>query len=151
MNNDGKEHYIFYLQYTKEIPATFFSLGTVLKNFGITLVPITTHELVNLARPKKQFVISATADLNSFKALTRVRKSFLDFALVSQKFCLFDISSFGKISISYKLEKNQSYFYYPLPMTFNQMAANIASHYFSQSGTISRWPGGKRAKLPPIV
>lgn len=151
MSNAGKEHYIFYLQYTKEVTNTFFSLAVVLKNFGITLIPITTLELVNLARPKKQFVITATADLNSLNGLTKVRKSFLDFALINQKFCLFDISSFGKISISYKLEKGQSYFHFPLPMTFNQMGRQIASHYFSKVGVVKRWPGGNRARLPSMV
>jgi len=151
MKRDGKEHYIFYIQYTKSLPTTFFSLGEVLKKFDITLIPIMPNELANMAKSKKQYVISITADINSFKGLQNLRKSILDFGLVNQKFCLFDVSSFGKISISYKLEKNHSYFHYALPMSFKEIATNIASHYYSQLGTVKRWPGGTRAKLPPVA
>lgn len=151
MRRDGKEHYIFYIQYTKTLPVTFFSLGEVLKKFNITLIPILPGEMASMAKAKKQFAISITADLTSHKGLETIRKSFLDFALVHQKFCLFDVSSFGKISIAYKLEKNHSYFHYALPMTFNQMAKSIATHYYSQIGAVKSWPGGKRAKLPPMA
>ncbi len=151
MKRDGKEHYIFYIQYSKNLPTTFFSLGEILKKFDITLIPIMPGELANMAKSKKQFVISITADINSFKGLQSLRKSILDFGLVNQKFCLFDVSSFGKISISYKLEKNHSYFHYALPMSFKEIATNIASHYYSQLGTVKRWPGGTRAKLPALA
>lgn len=151
MNGDNQEHYIFYLQYTKNLPQTFFALGQALKKLNITLIPVTPRELVNIAKSKKQFVISITADLTSLRGLEATRRSFLDFALVNQKFCMFDVSSFGKISISYKLEKNRSYFHYGLPMSFKNIASNIASHYFSELGTVKRWPGGSRAKLPAMV
>lgn len=151
MNRDSKDHYIFYLQYTVNLPRTFFIMAEVFKKFNISLIPVRPGELSALAKSKKQFVISATADLTSQKGLEVARKSFLDFAMLNQKFCLFDISSFGKISISYKLEKNQTYFHFPLPMTFNEIAANVASYYFSQAGTVKTWPGGKRAKLPPTA
>ena len=151
MNSDDQEHYIFYVQYTNSLPQTFFALGQVLKKFNITLVPVAPRELANVAKAKKQFIISITADLTSLKGLQSTRRSFLDFALVNQKFCLFDVSSFGKIPISYKLEKNRSYFHYALPMSFNNIATNIASHYFSELGTVKRWPGGSRAKLPAMA
>jgi hypothetical protein len=151
MKSDDQKHYIFYVQYTKKLPQTFFALGQVLQKFNLTLVPVSPRELINVAKAQKQFIISITADLTSLKGLESTRRSFLDFALVNQKFCLFDVTSFGKISISYKLEKNRSYLHYALPMSFNNIASNIASHYFSELGTVKRWPGGSRAKLPAMA
>jgi hypothetical protein len=151
MKRDQNDHYIFYLQYTVNLPKTFFILSEIFKKFSISLIPVRPAELANFASSKKQYVLSTTADLTSQKGLEKVRKNFLDFALLNQKFCLYDVSSFGKISISYKLEKNHSYFHYPLPMTFNEIVANVATSYFSHSGAVKSWPGGKRAKLPPMA
>jgi len=142
------ETFIFFLRLTGNLPPFFFHLGQEFLRFNITLIPVSLVELVQLSKGGgSSHVIVVVNNLQSYKVFLNYRKKFLDFALLSSKFFLSDISSFEEIQIDNKVRKNKSYGHFRLPMSVEAITMKISTSYYSQNGSIKKWPGGNRVKL----
>ena len=142
------EKHIFFLKYSKDLPMEFFYLSNELSAYGVKLIPIKAQELSILMDNSKIFVINLDNTLATHAQSLRYRKQFLEYAVLNRRVVLFDISSFGKFSCSYRAESNKNYFHFPLPDTIDEISKNVAVAYFKDSQQSRLWPGGKRAKLP---
>src|SRR5690606_40666469 len=88
--------HIFFLNYNDQLPRAFVHRSTHLAANGIQLVPVSPADLVALARPHKQFVMSLIPDMTTHARHQAFRKQYLDFALKNKKFRLFEISTFAE-------------------------------------------------------
>jgi hypothetical protein len=146
INRDG--HYIFFLQTSSKITKDLIHLAAEFKKWKIDLIPIRPKGLIELAKGKRQHVIILNKNITVNKEFSYFRKKYFDFALIKRNFALYDVSSFGKISIAYKLERDETYHHIPLPTELPKLVAKISTSYYESSGEAQSWPGGKKSKLP---
>jgi hypothetical protein len=148
--NNTTQTYLFFLQLADELPDFFFSIAEQLSQYNICLVPVRAKELSELSSGVKQHVVTFVPNFDSLKRLCEIRKRYLDFALSSSKFVLYDISSFGPISIAHKLHRLKNYNHYYLPVGTKAVAAQILTNVYEERKIAKKWPGGRRAKLPVL-
>ncbi|MBT3585912.1 MAG: hypothetical protein HN509_13480 [Halobacteriovoraceae bacterium] len=150
MEKSSSDNYIFFLKLSPKLPSWYFTMSTIFSHFNIKLLPITLADLskINANSGKMQYIISLTPDMASYQVFSRFREKYLDFALKNNRFCLFDISSFGKIDLAYKIEKKKTYFYFQLPLEIGRICASITEAYFHHANDHQIWPGGRKSKLP---
>lgn len=113
------------------------------------MVPIKAGELNELLNGTRKYLIVVCRDMQTQKSFERFRANFLDYTLLSNKVCLFHITSYSRIHIAHKVEQTYSYFYNKLPIGFKEVSKFIAFTFFKQIRVDRKWPGGKRSKLPP--
>ena len=144
----GKQHYIFFLQLTSQLPQVFIYLAEEFKVWGIDLIPVNYAELVDITKGAKKHVMIYTPDLYSAKKLIVARKTIVDHLVHNKRVCLHHLTSFARISYSYQHDRMQSYFCYQMPIKAKECATLVAKQYYEECMTQNQWPGGTRAKVP---
>ena len=142
------ENYIFFLRLSSELPDYFYKISEFLNEWGIALIPVTPKELLSYAKGQRKLVLNISDKLGTYKSFLGVRKTYLDFALKSNKLFLVDISSFSQIALNYKIKNKGNYIYIKLPVCMKFLAKTIAYHFYRENEFVKRWPGGKQAQLP---
>ena len=145
-----QEVYIYFLRLEGELPWYFFKMANYLGDYSVTLVPVTVNELADLAQGNKQYVFTACVNLTQHQILKRIRQKYLDFTLLNKTFCLYHLSSFQEFDIAAKARYNKCYEFYPLPSDMKDIAYDIALRMYEENNESTSWPGGRRAKLPPM-
>lgn len=145
---DETQNYIYYLRLSAELPEHYIKLAMVLKEWKISLVPVTPHELLQIGDKSRMYVLGVSENINTQRTLKRFREVYLDLALLSRKVCYFDANSFAPINIAHKLERSKSYYHFALPISFKELVKNIVVAYYNEKKVSQTWPGGKRSKLP---
>jgi hypothetical protein len=145
---DETQNYIYYLRLSGDLPEHYIKLATVLKEWKISLIPVTPSELLKIGDKSRMFVLAVSDNVGAQRTLTRFREVYLDLALLSRKVCFFDANSFAPINIAHKLERSKSYYHFALPISFKDLVKNIVVAYYNEKQVSQSWPGGKRAKLP---
>jgi hypothetical protein len=143
--------YIFFLRLDDALPEDYFHLANYFKQYCISLIPVTAKQLVEMSTSNREYVLSLNTNLTSDSIFKRFQKKFLNFSLLSRKFYLFDLSSFSKIEIAPKAEYAKSYKHYPLPVDLEDTVIDIALAIYEDREKKQIWPGGRRAKLPPLA
>ncbi len=146
----SSENYILFLKLTDDIPECFYHLSNNLSNLDVSLIPIEARDLGRLASSQMQHLMVFIPDLQSFNRFQKLRKQFLDFALIGKKFCLFEMSSFAPIDIASRLKRLNMYHHFKLPILLEQVLRPVALAFYQQSCDTQKWPGGRRATLPVI-
>lgn len=145
------QEFIFYLQLSEQLPPSFFSLAEKLSRYEISLVPVRGQDLMNFNESSRHYLIAQVTDLASHTQFRDLRRRFLDVALLNKRFFLFHLSSFGPVVMADKVERLNTYYHYPLPLTFNLLGRSIAGLYYREKKQFQRWPGGRRGRLPSLV
>lgn len=150
MNKKNYQKYIYFLQLTPALPEEFFKFAAHFKRWEIDLIPVEANKIAEITTSQKQFIIALNKDFTSIDNFEVVREKFLNFALKREVFTLFDISSFGKMDGYQNYEKKGSYVYLPLPGKYKDFCKRMAAEYYIKREQKGVWPGGRRAKLPPL-
>jgi hypothetical protein len=142
-------NHIFYLKYGNHLPEDYFHFSRFFSYWNITLVPVTPKELINMSvNNNRQYILSSVTDLKKRHLFNQLRDKWLDFALLSKRYCLYDVSSFGKFETAYQVERIKMYHHFKIPINMEEIVQTIAVAYFEDKNREKTWPGGKRAKLP---
>lgn len=142
--------YVYYLQLQQKSDESYFQLAASMRDVGITLVPVFCHELDHFIKNGTIPLIVLTDNIEKQRQFSRFRKSYLDFALRSQKITLFHLNSFAKITNLYEQERKGLYHQMSLPLSVSDVAEKIVINYFSKMSKEKTWPGGRRATLNGI-
>lgn len=145
---NGAQSHIFYLNYSGQLPAHYFHLSRMLTSYGVTLVPVTPKELTALTSPRKQFVLALIPSMAAIGKHMAFRRQYLDFALKTRKFQLFEVSTFAEAEELAPLKRLECYDYTKLPVSLEFLARKLVVAVMSKEFDAKAWPGGKRAKLP---
>lgn len=150
--NLNEPKYLFFLQLSQRLPDSYFRLAAYLIDYDVTLVPIYLNDLLKISvndfRPSILMLNNSLESNNNYQIY---RKKFLDFALQTNKYVIYEISSFSPNPNSYKVRKNEYYNYYQLPIEIEYLASEIARIAYKHSSVKSAWPGGKNFRLPNQV
>lgn len=145
------QEFIFYLQLTDELPQSFFALAEHLSRYEVTLVPVSPNDLTSFNEGSKHYLVAQITDLASYNRFREFRRRFLDVALLNRRFFLFHLSSFGPVVMADKVERLNTYYHYPMPLSYKLLGRSIAGLYYREKKQFQRWPGGRRSRLPSQV
>ena len=140
--------HIFYLNYAEKLPSTFIHLSTRLSVYGIQLVPVSPKDLTGLTKPTKQFVLAFLPDMATHTKHLAFRSKYLDFAMKTKKFRLFEASSFNEAEDLALARRLECYDHLRLPLTVDDIVRHMAVAVMTEEFDTKSWPGGRRAKLP---
>ena len=143
-------HHIFYLQLADTLPKAYFYIRQEFAENGITLVPIRFSDLREIASNKKSHVLVILQDMQSKSRFERIKRRYLEIAVKNRQIILHEVSSFSPSIDLHKGNRIKSYFHYTLPNSILKIANQISYSYANDKLNISKWPGGKRAKLPSV-
>ncbi|MBT6326516.1 MAG: hypothetical protein HOJ35_11145, partial [Bdellovibrionales bacterium] len=132
-------------QFDEKLPKYFFNLSIKLSKEGIKLVPIPAKNLDILSKKKHFFIISVVSTLKSCQEYQDLRRKFLDYALLNNRFSIIEVNSFYKFEISNRLQENRSYNFIKLPVSMNSLVNEVTDIYNKRNPI---WPGGRKGKLP---
>ncbi len=147
--NDS-EVYIFFLRLDSNLTEDYFQLAAYFKQYCISLVPVSAQEILEMESRNREYVLCLNTSMTTDSIFKRYQKKFLNFSLLSRKFCLFDLSSFSKIEIAPKAEYARSYHHFSLPIEMEEVVVDIALAIYEDRTKKQVWPGGRRAKLPEL-
>lgn len=147
---DKTTNYIFYLQNKTTPDAVFMTMSEILNSLGIKLVPVTSENISVMSKLMRSYLIVVRNDLSTQMNFDRLKKTYLDGAMNSNRLVLFDVSSFSEIDHALRLTGKGVYKFVSLPANLKNVASKIALDYFNDRNKNEEWPGGKRAKLPSL-
>ncbi|AYF43323.1 MULTISPECIES: hypothetical protein [Halobacteriovorax] len=123
-------------------------MSRVFSEFGIKLVPMKLGDFKSIRMREHQFIIASVRDIRSFVNYNKLLKRYLNYMLRQGSVTLFEFSSFSIVHDD-SILKTKRVFQERLPVSMFRMADLIGQNMFSKLVTnSSRWPGGRRAKLP---
>lgn len=144
------ENYIFYLQSGSRPDQLYFSLAELLSKISITLIPVQNEDLPNLSKNKKIHLIVARNDLKSAINFKNLRQKYLDTAMASRRFMIYDMSSFSEIGNATSLYSKKTYSYFALPFNLKHVCATIAVSYYSDRNENITRADAHKTKLPSL-
>ncbi len=145
------QEFIFYLQLTEELPQSFFVLAEHLAYYQISLVPVQPDDLNNFDESSRHYLVAQITDMTSLSRFRELRRRYLDVALMNKRFFLFHLSSFGSVVMADKIERINTYYHFPLPLSYDVLSRAISGLYYREKKQFQRWPGGRRSRLPSLV
>lgn len=147
LSNDND--YIFFLMTSKKLSSQYIILSNFFAQHHISLIPITITDFKLLLHESNNIhVIAMVNTLESREIFDGQVKNFLNFLIKQKKIHFYHISSFRPLAELGFLSKNGSYQFYPLPVDATLVCDDVSTRYFAQMRQTTKWPGGRRAKLP---
>lgn len=147
----GPENYIFYLQLSDELQDEYLQLAHYFKRWGITLLPVSPVQLSLMAEKERHHVLAYIPDHRSYDRFKQYFARYLKMGVLNKKYCLHQLSSFGKLESAHQFERMKSYYHHPLPQDTEEFVQAVVRQYYLEKRDNHRWPGTKRGRLPSLV
>jgi len=147
-DTNKKNTLIFFLLLGENLPNSFFVFDRVLRELGLTLIPVSNDQLQILKSYSSQdnvFVICSTTGSKEFKTFNTKVRELLKFLLQSEKFIFIKMSSFCSLNDEKKFVMLKNYFFINYPVDAKKVAAWISHSIKIKSEVNNEWPGGKKA------
>ncbi|MBL6990909.1 MAG: hypothetical protein ISR65_14080 [Bacteriovoracaceae bacterium] len=144
----GQQHYIFFLQLNRQLPPFYQVISEYLSCWNIKLIPVSRSSLAELDKGQNKYLLTIVTDMASLNKYRQIQKEYLNFALLGQKYCLFEMTSFSPNSLIERLRRFDNYHHFPLPVEVEAACQGIARKVFKDSKVVEKWPGGRRGKFP---
>lgn len=140
---------IFFLTLSKELPDFFFQAANWFNSTGVTLIPVNLMELKEIKKGEQDVsVLVHTSCLDELIKFYKLRESYLDMAMNTKKFRIFQVTSFGRIPDLARAQRMGNYHFMALPALTREICHYTAKKVFKYQNNIEQWPGGRRSKLP---
>lgn len=147
----GPENYIFYLQLGDELQDEFFQLSHFLNKWGISLLPVLPGQLADLTEKGRNHIITHVPDHLSHDRYLFNFKRHLKMGLLSKKYCVHELSSFGKVPAAHQFERTKSYFHHRMPIDVEFFVKSVVKNFYLEKSVNKKWPGTRRGRLPSLV
>lgn len=121
-------------------------LSIHLRSYGITLVPVTEFGIKNILKRATPTIICLSSTLEAIQKIERVKQKYFKLALINKKINIIDFCYNIKRDATWA--QIQNYHCYGLPMEFSRIAEAVAKSYIEFLKINSRWPGGRRTRVP---
>ena len=144
---------IFFLTLEERLPPSYYQLNEVFKDHGMVLVPVKADQVQSLAFSTEQsniIILCSVSNLQEFKSYTKIRP-LMKFILRSKRISFINLSSFSTLNDSKNFVLQKNYFFVKYPVDARVLAAKVTRYHELKTEQSSKWPGGKRAGLSPMV
>lgn len=144
----SKGEWIFYLKLGSKLPQHFFEMDQEFKLQGVSLVPISFSNLLEVTRGEDAVpvivVVSSIAEANYYvKKLMKLIRVLLRYKRID----LFKASSFSFLNESAQLKTRDNYHFFSLPVSRTQFCDTILTRVTEKSTNVLKWPGGKTPRM----
>jgi hypothetical protein len=145
---EGIMDWIFYLQDTSKLTDHYLKIADRLKDYGITLIPIKSSDLINLSKDKRRIhVVSVVTNREEKMAFNSRAKRICSLMLKQNKMFLYQLTSFDDlISMSDFNHIQRNLVKCKFPIKVGEFSSIIAENFFTDEYNDNKWPGGKRPK-----
>ena len=135
-----KDKIVFYVRLHKQLPASFIHLSLAMSQYGIKLVPMTFDDIMELPKYKRLMILALVNDFDSFDRFKRIRRRYLDFAIINEKIRLIHLSSFESVRKLRREEQAKNYLFLKLPNDFDILAKETYQFIEAKQKEIKTWP-----------
>lgn len=130
-------------------PPALGVLAAPLRSWGVALLPIGHDRLAAHRFGGHRHVLSLTTDPEGQEAKLRLLSGALGFAIRRGRLTLLDVTSFPDPGTRLA-DDGGRHRIIPLPMDADGLARLVAEEALSKEEDAGRWPGGRRARIPPL-
>ena len=149
---ESNDNWVFFLKLSKQLPRQYFNLDREFKKAGLTLVPITLSDLLQILKGEdRPQVICFVQNIYHFRFMYKRGQKVLTMLTRNDKIDLYILSSFSCLNQTAELKGRSNYFYLTLPVPLRKCCAIIASTIINKWRFGHTWVGGKSGKRPKIL
>lgn len=148
---DEKQHIIFYLHENKSLPRSYVQLAQNLKKYEIQLVPVRYDQMLFFSKHHRgaHFIyLEDSMEAKNWLRVKALRK--IKLWIQAKNIRLHHISSYGELPVLSAFKRIRGYYSKKLPITFDELTIHLAEAYYETYTPVSKWPGGRRGKLPEV-
>ena len=120
-------------------------LGIYFNSYGVKLVPIELDSFVELIKKSHETLIIINNSLAKENYFKKVKRKFLNLAVMTNKLNLVEFSSFK--SQHSKILNLRNYRFYELPISTSKVADLIFQNRIEFLKNKNRWPGGRQSRV----
>lgn len=144
---EAKEHWIFYLQLSKNLSEDFFFLDESLKKSKKSLIPVTLKSLLECARESRAIhVLIIVKSYSEYKYFHRKIKKLIGYMMMTQRIHLYIASSFDGVNDCFIMKENY-YNFIKLPVELETFSQSVSHMVDTKESQLNHWPGGIRPRL----
>ena len=143
-------HKVYFLSLEDHLPKWYPLMEEYFKELKVSLILTHFEEIKQLSQLSRIHVIVSESTLSSKKKFDRQMKDYLGFAVQSNLLCIHHISSFMIRRTFIELRNRKPYYFYKMPFSIASFCWHLLEDFLKDSREKRVWPGGKRAKLPPM-
>lgn len=144
---ETKEHWIYYLKLTRELPREYFDLDQQFKQTNKSLVPITLRGLLEFVNKNKKIhvliIVRTTSEVSYFHR--RVKK-IMKYLMKTGNCHLYIGSTFSSVNDP-GIMRRELYSFAKLPVKMENFCQSISHMIDVKESNIQRWPGGTAPRL----
>ena len=141
---------VYFLSLEDHLPKWYPIMLGYFKQLGVALILTNLEEIKQLSQYSKIHVIMSESTLTSKEKINRHMKEYLEFALQNNLLHVHHVSSFVIQRKFIELRNRRPYYFYKMPFSIAPFCWNLLEEFLEDSREKRVWPGGRKAKLPPM-
>ena len=144
---EAREHWIFYLKLTKNLPEDFLVLDQSFKKHNKSLVPIGLKTLLECIKKNGSVhVLIVVRSYREFRYFDKKVKKILKYLMRTDKVHLYIASSFSGVNDP-SIMKRDHYNFVNLPVKISDFCESISQVIDMKETQVYKWPGGARPRM----
>lgn len=149
---EATDNWVFFLKLSKDLPRQYFRLDSEFKKAGITLIPVSLSDLLNILKGEQRpQVICLVQNITHFRYMHKKGQKVLTMLVRNDKIDLYVLSSFTCLNKTAELKGRSNYFYLGLPVPLRRCCAMIIAAIVNKWRYGHNWIGGRSGKRPKIL
>jgi hypothetical protein len=144
---EAREHWIFYLKLTKDLPEEYISLDQKFKKSNKSLIPVTLKSLLECTKKSKSIhVLIVVKSYQEYKYFTKKVKKIMKYLMMTERVHLYIASSFVAINDP-SIMKRDYYNFAKLPIKMDTYCQSVSHMIDAKESQVHNWPGGVRPRM----
>lgn len=141
---------VYFLSLEDQLPEWYQLMQEYFKQLGVTLILTDIEEIKQLSQYHMIHIIISESTLISKAKFRKKMKEYLAFALQKNLVYVHHISSFTIQREFIELRNRKHYYFYKMPFSIAPFCLHLLEEFLKADEEKWVWPGGRRAKLPPM-
>ena len=148
---EEREHWIFYLKLTKDLPKEFLALDLEFKKSKKSLIPVSLKTLLDCTRKNKSIhVLVVVKNYQEYRYFHKRVKKIMKYLMITERVNLYVAASFSMVNDPSIMKRN-FYHFVKLPVLTREFCGSISQMVDSKEAQLNSWPGGVTPRLSLAV
>ena len=144
---EEKEHWIFYLKLSQDLPEDYLVLDNELKKTQKSLIPVTLKTLLECAKKGRSVhVLVVIKSYKDYRYFHKRVKKIMKYLMMTERVHLYIASSFTAVNDPSIMKKN-FYNFVRLPVEIEPFCRSVSGMVDLSESKANTWPGGVRPRL----
>ena len=144
---EAREHWIFYLKLTRDLPEEYLVLDQKFKQSNKSLIPIGLKSLLECTKKNKSIhVLIVVKSYQEYKYFHKRVKKIMKYMMMTERVHLYIASSFSGINDP-SIMKRDFYNFVRLPVGMETFCRSVSHMIDIKESQVLNWPGGVRPRM----